>query len=111
MILKSNKIVSINKEFKKSILFKYFDEETTQQLSNYTDLYERIELDNKRKVIEENKWKVMKCLSYICCWRQNRHYDIELTNDQKLRFERTEKLVLSSKIFKHHKQKSSQSSA
>jgi len=61
--------------------------------------------------MEAKKWKVTKCMSYLCCWRQNRQYDIELTNDEKLRFERTEKLVLTSKIFKHHKQKSNVSSA
>jgi len=45
MIIKSKRIIQINKEFKKSILFRYFDEDTTINLSNYTDLYEEIELD------------------------------------------------------------------
>ena len=74
MILKGSKMVQINNEFKKSILFKYFDEDTTTHISQYTDLYETLQLDAERKEIERKKGALLRGLQFICCWRENKKY-------------------------------------
>ena len=105
MILKGSKMVQINNEFKKSILFKYFDEDTTAHISQYTDLYETLQLDTKRKEIEHKKGALLRGLQFICCWRENKKYQHDLSDSQMDFYAKIEEKVLMSKIFKQYKMK------
>jgi hypothetical protein len=52
------------------------------------------------------KSKPEKCCSYICCWRPNKKELINLSENEKRKFQHAENEVLSQKIFKRYLSKS-----